>query len=117
MANRNLLHISKVKDFEEWLKKDGWTIEETKCLYEVLRARKDGRKKEYHMGDCIENNYSRSIGNSRSIGRHCLCGVSRPLSLIVIHCTATRVNVDFSNVDLLRAHRAKGMRCIGAKNE
>lgn len=65
------------------------------------------------MEDCIENNYSRSIGNSRSIGRHSLRGVSRPLSLIVIHCTATLVNVDFSNVDLLRAHRAKGMRCIG----
>lgn len=65
------------------------------------------------MGDCIENNYSRSIGNSRSIGRHCLRGVSRPLNLIVVHCTATRADTDFTQKDLLRAHRARGMKMVG----
>ena len=44
MANRHLLHISKLEDFKKWLKNNGWTIEETKGRYEVLRARKYGRK-------------------------------------------------------------------------
>ncbi len=44
MANRHTLHIRKLEDFKEWLVKDGWEIEETKGIYEVLRARKQGRK-------------------------------------------------------------------------
>ena len=43
MANRHMLHISKLEDFKEWLLKDGWEIEEPKGIYEVLRARKAGR--------------------------------------------------------------------------
>ena len=39
--------------------------------------------------------------------------MKREVSMIVVHCTATRVNVDFTQKDLLRCHRAKGMRCIG----
>lgn len=44
MANRHTLHIRKLEDFKEWLVKDGWEIEETKGIYEVLRARKQGRQ-------------------------------------------------------------------------
>lgn len=44
MANRHTLHIGKLDSFKEWLVKDGWEIEEPKGFYEVLRARKSGRK-------------------------------------------------------------------------
>lgn len=44
MADRRRLHISKLEDFKEWLIKDGWNIEEPKGTWEVLRARKSGRK-------------------------------------------------------------------------
>ena len=44
MANRHTLHISKLEDFKKWLEKDGWEIEEPKGIYEVLRARKQGRQ-------------------------------------------------------------------------
>ena len=44
MANRYMLHISKLEDFKDWLVKDGWEIEQPKGTYEVLRARKSGRK-------------------------------------------------------------------------
>jgi hypothetical protein len=42
MANRALLHINKLKDFEKWLEKQGYMILPTsKNPYEVLRAKKD----------------------------------------------------------------------------
>ena len=42
MANRALLHMSKLKDFESWLEKQGYMILPTsKNPYEVLRAKKD----------------------------------------------------------------------------
>ena len=44
MANRHTLHISQLADFKKWLEKDGWKIEEPKGIWEVLRARKQGRK-------------------------------------------------------------------------
>ena len=44
MANRHMLHISKLEDFKKWLIKDGWEIEEPKGIWEVLRARKSGRQ-------------------------------------------------------------------------
>lgn len=44
MANRNTLHISRIPDFTAWLQDTGWTIEPTKGLFEVLRARRPGRK-------------------------------------------------------------------------
>lgn len=44
MANRSRLHINKLEDFKAWLINDGWKIEEPKGIYEVLRARKAGRK-------------------------------------------------------------------------
>lgn len=44
MANRHTLHISKLEDFKKWLVKDGWEIEKPKGIYEVLRARKQGRQ-------------------------------------------------------------------------
>lgn len=44
MAIRNLLHKSKLNDFKRWLINDGWEIEPTKGLYEVLRARKGNKR-------------------------------------------------------------------------
>lgn len=44
MADRRRLHISKLENFKEWLVKDGWDIEDPKGIWEVLRARKSGRK-------------------------------------------------------------------------
>jgi len=44
MANRSLLHKSKIEDFKSWLKEDGWQIEQTKGIYEVVRATKGTRK-------------------------------------------------------------------------
>lgn len=44
MADRSILHITKLEDFKEWLIKDGWVIEEPKGTWEVLRARKEGRR-------------------------------------------------------------------------
>lgn len=44
MANRALLHRSKLEEFKSWLKEDGWQIEQTKGIYEVVRATKEGRK-------------------------------------------------------------------------
>ena len=42
MASRELLHISKLSDFEKWLEEQGYMILPTsKNPYEVLRAKKD----------------------------------------------------------------------------
>jgi hypothetical protein len=41
--SRNTLHRSKLDDFREWLKGDGWEMEKTKGDFEVLRARKGKR--------------------------------------------------------------------------
>lgn len=42
MANRALLHINKLKDFESWLEKQGYMIlPASKNPYEILRAKKD----------------------------------------------------------------------------
>ena len=43
MADRYRLHKSKLEDFKNWLINDGWTIENPKGTWEVLRARKGGR--------------------------------------------------------------------------
>lgn len=44
MANRHTLHSNKLDAFRKWLIKTGWTIEETKGIWEVLRAKKAGRQ-------------------------------------------------------------------------
>lgn len=44
MANRNTLHSNKLDAFRKWLIKTGWTIEEPKGIWEVLRAKKAGRQ-------------------------------------------------------------------------
>jgi hypothetical protein len=44
MAKRSLLHRSKIEDFKAWLQEDGWQIEKTKGIYEVVRATKPNRK-------------------------------------------------------------------------
>lgn len=65
------------------------------------------------MGNYLESNHCDSIGSAGGTGRDGLCGVKRTLTLIVIHCTATRVDVDFTEHDLLRCHRARGMKTVG----
>ena len=45
MANRSTLAVSKLDDFKEWLKQDGWELQEPKGEWEVLRAVKLGRKR------------------------------------------------------------------------
>lgn len=57
MANRALLHMNKLKDFEKWLEKQGYMILPTsKNPYEILRAKK---KKDtviiYQKGDNKEH--------------------------------------------------------------
>lgn len=37
----------------------------------------------------------------------------RKINLIVIHCSATRENEDFTFDDLMRAHKARGFRTVG----
>lgn len=44
MANRNILALSKIDDFKDWLVSDGWKLQKTEGVWEVVRARKDGRK-------------------------------------------------------------------------
>lgn len=38
MANRRILHRNRLESFKEYLMSKGWTIQDTKGLYEVLRA-------------------------------------------------------------------------------
>lgn len=65
------------------------------------------------MGNRIENRDSGRLGHCGSVGSHSVCRVTRRITLIVIHCTATRADVDFTQGDLLRCHRARGMRMVG----
>ncbi len=44
MAVRSKLAVSKLDEFKAWLAADGWTLEEPRDYYEVLRARKPGKK-------------------------------------------------------------------------
>lgn len=44
MANRHTLHSNKLDALHTWLIKTGWTIEEPKGIWEVLRAKKAGRQ-------------------------------------------------------------------------
>ena len=65
------------------------------------------------MGNCLESNHSSGFGDSGSLGYIGMCGVKRSVTLIVVHCTATRVDADFTQKDLLRCHKARGMRMVG----
>lgn len=65
------------------------------------------------MGSHLENHHRRSLGRSGSTGHVGMCGISRTITLIVIHCTATRADIPFTQKDLLRCHRSRGMKCVG----
>ena len=65
------------------------------------------------MGNHLEGNHSSGVGHSGRTGSNGLCGMKRNISLIVVHCTATRVDIDFTQKDLLRCHRLKGMSMVG----
>lgn len=65
------------------------------------------------MGNSLKSDHCSSFGHSGGFGGNSLCSVKRSISLVVVHCTATRVNVDFTQKDLLRCHRDRGMKCVG----
>lgn len=65
------------------------------------------------MGNCLENHHRSGLGLGRSLGSNGLCRVKRSVTVIVVHCTATREDVDFTQKELLRCHRSRGMTCIG----
>ena len=76
MATRDLLHRNSIGKFEEYLKANGWVIQETNGLYEVLRAvnygvRKrpliiyDGKSKEHLSIDSRDFNIIRSFLNNK----------------------------------------------------
>lgn len=44
MANRCLLHISKLNEFALWMEKQGWLSIPTKGDFEILRLVKQGEK-------------------------------------------------------------------------
>lgn len=44
MKTRNILAVTALDRFKNWLVSDGWEIQPTKGEYEVLRAIKEGRK-------------------------------------------------------------------------
>lgn len=56
MANRNTLAVSRLNDFKEWLKTDGWEMQEPKGFWEVLRAVKPGRKRPLIIYERIDTN-------------------------------------------------------------
>lgn len=65
------------------------------------------------MGNSLEDYHSSGFGNCGSVGSVGVCGMNRSITLIVVHCTATRVDADFTQKDLLRCHKARGMCMVG----
>ena len=61
----------------------------------------------------IENHHRSGIGHSGCAGNYSLCWVKRSITLIVVHCTATRVDQDFTERDLVRCHLNSGMEAVG----
>lgn len=57
MADRRTLHRSHIDRLREWLINDGWNIEQPKGTWEVLRARKDGRKDPLIVYDRIDGEH------------------------------------------------------------
>ena len=45
MAERDYLHHNHLEAFKKWLVKDGWTLQDIKGEYEVLRAVKAGKNR------------------------------------------------------------------------
>lgn len=67
MSKRSLLHKSKLQDFKDWLIKDGWTLKDTKGIYEVLRAIKPNKKRPLIIYDKLVSKEHYSI-DDRDIG-------------------------------------------------
>ena len=75
MAMRNILHRSKLDSFKYYLKANGWLIQDTKGVYEVLRAFNpevqsrplivwDGKSKEHFSVDARDFSIVRDFINS-----------------------------------------------------
>lgn len=58
MALRNLLHVSRLEAFKEWLINDGWRICSKRGIYEVLRAKKGDRWVIVYRKTDAEEHYS-----------------------------------------------------------
>lgn len=67
MAVRDTLHHNHIEPLKEWLIKDGWAIQDTKGLYEVLRATKAGKKRPLIIYTKSESKEHYSV-DSRDIG-------------------------------------------------
>lgn len=79
MASRDILHRSKLDDFKDYLTTKGWVIQDTKGIYEVLRAINpevqkrpliiyDGKSKEHLSVDDRDFGIVRDYINSRKRG-------------------------------------------------
>lgn len=57
MAVRELLHKTKLEAFGKWLESDGWALLPPKGEYEVLKAKKTGKKTlmVWHKADVKEH--------------------------------------------------------------
>ena len=75
MAIRYLLHRSKLDDFKNYLKSKGWVVQDTKGMYEALRAVNpevqkrpliiyDGKSKEHFSVDDRDFSIVRDFINS-----------------------------------------------------
>ena len=75
MATRYLLHRNKLDEFKNYLKSKGWVIQDTKGMYEVLRAVNpevqkrpliiyDGKSKEHFSVDDRDFSIVRDFINS-----------------------------------------------------
>jgi hypothetical protein len=69
MRTRSDLHITKLKEFEEFCKTEGWETKEVKSLYEVLRMRKDNQWLIVHRKDSATEHLT-VWGNSAEMLRH-----------------------------------------------
>ena len=76
MAKKNILHRSKLDSFKAYLKANGWLLQDTKGMYEVLRAVNpevqkrpliiyDGKSKEHFSVDDRDFRIVRDFINSK----------------------------------------------------
>lgn len=75
MKTRNLLAVSCLDRFKNWLVGEGWQLQETKGEYEVLRAVKQGRKNPLIIYKRLSTNAGNSLVHLSVLDRD--CGVVR----------------------------------------
>ncbi len=75
MKTRNLLAVSRLDRFKNWLVEEGWQLQGTKGEYEVLRAVKQGRKNPLIIYKRLSTNAGNSLVHLSVLDRD--CGVIR----------------------------------------